>query len=61
MSTRSRFELLALVKEIDEKAEGLTKWEVGFIAGMIDKPPRDFSLRQAEIIERIHEERVKPT
>jgi hypothetical protein len=58
MSTLTRSELLILVAEIDANGDGLTPWEVGFIAGFVDKDPSSFSTKQADIIERIHRERV---
>jgi hypothetical protein len=42
---------------IDEEAENLTSWEVGFISGFIDKPQETFSMKQAVIIERIYDEK----
>jgi hypothetical protein len=58
MSTLTRHELLVLIEEIDSVGEGLTPWEVNFIAGFVDKQPSSFSSKQADIIQRIHRERV---
>ena len=44
-----------LVKIIDDEGQNLTTWEVNFIASLIDKPPKTYSLRQIEIINRIYD------
>jgi len=46
-----------MVQIIDEEAKELTTWEIGFIANMIDNPPRTYSLKQIEILTRIYDEK----
>jgi hypothetical protein len=46
-----------MVQVIDEEGQNLTTWEVNFIASLIDKPPRSYSLKQIEIITRIYDEK----
>lgn len=50
--------LRSKVEEIDERGDGLTEWEVGFIGGLVDDPPERYTDRQAEVIDRIWRERV---
>lgn len=47
------------IKDVDENGEGLTEWEINFIAEMIDKPPTYFTEKQEDIINRIWEQKVK--
>ncbi len=51
----SDFEPQVLVKHIDSFAHGLSKWEIKFIANMIDNPPDLFSSKQIAIIHRIYD------
>ena len=51
-------ELVDKIQEIDNDGEDLTKWEIDFIASFIDSPPRHFTVRQEEIINRIYNQRV---
>ena len=53
----SNARLREMVEEIDEQAEGLTNWEVEFIAGIIDGDVRGFSDKQVEVIEGIYARR----
>jgi hypothetical protein len=46
-----------MVQVIDEEGQNLTTWEVNFIASLIDKPPKTYSLKQMEIIIRIYDEK----
>ena len=50
--------MLEMVQEIDDDGEGLTKWEIEFISGIIDNGQKFFSQKQADIIKRIYEDRV---
>jgi len=45
-----------MVQEIDEHAEGLTSWEISFIADMLER--RHFTPKQQLTIERIFDLRV---
>lgn len=56
---RTLTEFMDMVKDVDENRKGLTKWEIDFIAGFIDKPPKGFSEKQWEIVERIKDQKVK--
>lgn len=58
MTSLTREGLMLLVREIDEMGEGLSPWEVDFIAGIIDKPPASFSTKQIGSIQQIHAQRV---
>jgi hypothetical protein len=51
-------DLRAMLAEIDESGEGLTEWEVNFIARLIDSRAKRFTPAQAKQIRRIHQERV---
>lgn len=51
-------ELVKMVQEIDERGTGLTDWEREFIADQVDEDRKLFTNRQAEVIRRIHEERM---
>lgn len=58
MSLLTRHQLLDLITVIDAEGDGLTPWEITFVAGFIDAPPADITPKQAEVIERIHRQRV---
>jgi len=45
-----------MLQEIDEHGEGLTPWEIGFIADMLER--RSFTPKQVDAIERILDLRV---
>lgn len=47
------------VEEIDDKGQGLTKWEIDFIGRLIDEDVHRFSPKQADIINRIYRDRVE--
>ena len=53
----SKFDPQVLVEHIDSFGKGLSKWEIKFIAGLIDNPPEKFSPKRIEIIERIYDEK----
>ena len=48
----------ATVNAIDSHGEGLTEWEVDFIASLVDDPPGWYSPRQIAQIDRIFDERM---
>jgi len=50
--------LLDMIQEIDEEGEDLTEWEIDFIGGFIDDGVTSFTDKQAEIVERIYNERI---
>ncbi len=45
------------INHIDKFGKGLSKWEISFIANLIDSPPREYSPKQIEIINRIYDEK----
>jgi len=46
-----------LIEHIDRFGKSLTPWEIKFIADFIDSPPKYYSKKQIEIIERIYKEK----
>ncbi len=52
----SEQESRVMIEEIEDRAEGLSDWEEQFVdsLGRVDK----LSVKQREIIDRIHEQRV---
>lgn len=46
-----------LVEHIDSFGKGLSKWEIKFIADLIDNPPDSFSEKQIAVIHRIYDEK----
>lgn len=52
-----KFDPKVLVEHIDSFGKWLSKWEVNFIAGMIDNPPKEFSPKQIKMINRIYDEK----
>lgn len=51
------FEPQVLVEHIDSFGKNLSEWEIKFIANLIDNPPRNYSEKQIEIINRIYDEK----
>lgn len=52
-----KFDPKILVEHIDSFGKGLSDWEVKFIAGLIDNPPKIYSEKQEAIINRIYDEK----
>ena len=50
--------LYAVVREIDEKGNGLTDWEVEFIEGLLKNKHKPLTDRQKKVIATIYHERV---
>lgn len=50
-------EVKELVEHIDNFGKGLSKWEIGFIANLIDNPPKEYSTKQISVINRICDEK----
>lgn len=46
-----------LVEHIDSFGKRLTDWEINFIADLIDAPPKEYSPKVVEIINRIYDEK----
>jgi len=56
---KTRNELcLKMIEIIDKEGENLTKWEINFVADIIDRKQKWFSEKQYDLIERIYEEKV---
>ena len=53
----SEFDPKVLVEHIDSFGKKLTKWEVDFIADLIDNPPEEYSEKQIEVINRIYDQK----
>ncbi len=53
----TEFDSKVLIDHIDTFGKGLSKWEVDFIANLIDHPPEAFSEKQIAIINRIYDEK----
>lgn len=51
-------ELRELLEDIDNRGEGLTDWEIGFVSNLIDHRAKRFTTSQARQIRRIHQDRV---
>ena len=51
------FDPKVLVEHIDSFGKGLSEWEIDFIANLMDNPPRIYSPKQTEIINRIYDEK----
>ena len=52
---RPTFNPKVLVEHIDSFGKGLSEWEINFIADMIDNPPKVYSPKRIEIINRIYD------
>lgn len=48
-----------MAKEIDQKGDGLTPWEIKFISSLIDEPQTILSPKQQATILTIYEERIQ--
>lgn len=55
MAKDEQAEALELVQEIDDSYNNLNEWERGFIASLIDRPPKVYSDKQLEIIYKIYD------
>lgn len=55
----TKAEAYDMIKAIDAHGEGLTEWEVEFIASFIKYPDRFISDKQIDIIKRIYREKCK--
>jgi hypothetical protein len=53
----TKFDPKILVKHIDSFGNGLSEWEVNFIADMLDHPPKTYSPKVVEIINRIYDQK----
>lgn len=55
--TQSNFDPKVLVEHIDTFGKGLNEWEKKIIANLIDNPPKVYSPKVIEIINRIYDEK----
>ena len=55
--SEKKFESRVLVEHIDTFGKGLNEWEINFIANLIDNPPKIYSAKQEEIVNRIYDEK----
>ena len=46
-----------IISHIDSYGKGLSKWEIGFISNLIDNPPKNYSEKVIDIINRIYNEK----
>ncbi len=53
----SVFDPKALVEHIDLFGKRLNEWEINFIANLLDNPPKTYTPKQIEIINRIYDEK----
>jgi hypothetical protein len=53
----SNFDPKVLVEHIDSFGKNLNEWEVNFIANLLDIPPKVYTPKQIEIINRIYDEK----
>ena len=53
----TEYDPAVLVEHIDSFGKGLSKWEINFIADLIDNPPKKYSKKQVKIINRIYDEK----
>ena len=53
----TEFDPQVLVEHIDSFGKKLTDWEKGFIANLMDNPPKEYSEKQVNIINRIYDEK----
>ena len=51
------FDTKVIVEHIDAFGKGLTDWEIKFISRLIDNPPKIYSEKQMEIVDRIYDEK----
>ena len=51
----SEFDPKVLVEHIDSFGKGLTDWEIGFIADMMDNPPDEYTEPMIVVINRIYD------
>lgn len=57
LAMEREFASKTLVEHIDIFGKNLTEWEVNFIADLMDNPPKTYSIRQKEIINRIYDQK----
>lgn len=46
-----------LVEHIDSFGKKLSDWEIGFIAKLIDNPPKEYTPPMIKVINRIYDEK----
>lgn len=58
MTEHSNPDIRDMLDEIDEDGEDLTDWEVKFVGDLVDRQMDVFSPSQADVIRKIHSQRV---
>ena len=53
----TEFDPKTLVEHIDSFGKGLSEWEIKFISDLYDNPPKIYSPKVVEIINRIYDEK----
>lgn len=53
----TEFDPKVLVEHIDSFGKKLSEWEIGFIANLMDNPPKEYTPNQIKVIERIYDEK----
>jgi len=56
-TTAEKFDPRVLVEHIDTFGKKLSLWERGFVANLMDRPPKVYTPKQVEIINRIYDEK----
>ena len=46
--------IIDMIGHIDSSGEGLTEWEINFIADLIDNPPKTYTEKQIKVIYKIY-------
>jgi len=54
---KSDFDPKVLVEHIDAFGKKLSEWEVNFISNLMDHPPKVYTPKVVEIINRIYDEK----
>ncbi len=57
MCDANKHNLTVLVHHIDSFGKNLSKWDIDFIADMIDDPPEEYSKNQKKQILRIYDQK----
>lgn len=57
MDETDHLRLESMLYEIDERGEGLTVWEVRFVADLVDRGETRYTPKQAAQLEQIYAER----
>lgn len=53
----AEFDPEVLVEHIDSFGKGLSKWEINFIADLMDNPPDEYTDPMIKVINRIYDQK----